>query len=116
MGKCIQCGKDSGPHGLYCDKCARSPQTHTTGSSHYSTGQRLAAFISSLGWVLLVISILSIFVLGSEIGIAGAIGGVYGAIASLFLVAAGQMMGATLDTANNTMQIANLLKAQQAKE
>jgi hypothetical protein len=96
-------------------------------SSAYRTGRFLARLIAALGWVVVGLAILALigFVAsyfaysggGAEIQQEGAllaagIGSCLGVmLTGLVLVAIGQMLRATLDTADNTRQMLDIMQA-----
>lgn len=88
--------------------------------SKYKTAQLVSTIVSGFGWVIFVVGIFAIlaalgagntrygFIMSQFI--AAAIPGFSALVAGLFLVAAGQVMKATVDNADHTYQILHSMK------
>ena len=77
--------------------------------SEYEAARKVSAFISFLGWVLAALGIIAALIAASD-GDARFWAMVGVAISGLFLVAAGQVTRATVDNADHTREILNLLR------
>jgi hypothetical protein len=91
-------------------------------SSRYKTGRLLGRIISFLGWIVVAAAVIFaiLFAIGlttrgefaDQMMILGMAGLAVGSIlAGIFLVAVGQMLRATLDTADNTRQMLDIMQA-----
>lgn len=86
--------------------------------SAYGTARFVSFFISFLGWVAFVVGIIAAFAsmgslqlkYGAGVSVLALLPGLGISISGLFLVAAGQVTRATVDNADNTRQILDLLR------
>jgi hypothetical protein len=98
-------------------EAAANSETFTGYTTTYGTARTIAQFVSFIGWVVFVISLLILAAsliksIGPDRGFAliGIFPAFAGAISGLLLVMAGQMTRAIVDTADNTGNILALMK------
>jgi len=95
--------------------------TKSTGiyQSDYVVARKVAKFLSFLGWVVFVIGVIAAFaglVAGTQapysdgVSLLALLPGIGVAVSGLFLVAAGQVTRATVDNADHTREILNIIR------
>lgn len=141
MWKCKKCGEESGDTFDSCWSCGTSldgtqsvdikefksikedvvkRDNFTDYTTKYSTARMISQFVSFVGWVVVSMSVIIFLVYmakGSRnsfamIGLFPSLGGV---ISGLLLVMAGQMTRATVDTADNTGHMLDIMKKRKWK-
>ncbi len=80
--------------------------------SSYETTRKVSKFISLLGWVTFALGLIgAVMALGNHWdSLLAMLPGLGGAISGLFLVVAGQVSRATVDNADHTREILNILR------
>ena len=84
-------------------------------ATKYGTARMIAQFVSFVGWLVVVISVLILFISITE-GFRGSLAlmrlfpSLAGVVSGLLLVMAGQMTRATVDTADNTGHMLAIIK------
>ncbi len=80
--------------------------------SSYETTRKVSKFISLLGWVTFALGLIgAVMALGNDWGsLLEMLLGLGGAISGLFLVVVGQVSRATVDNADHTREILNILR------
>jgi hypothetical protein len=126
---CQACGKPNLEQARYCEDCGAAlqadatvvtseakpaPSTSTYSyTSTYQTARATAYFISSVGWIIAVISGVVFLVSISEGGLAGLLflPSLSGVIGGLLLIGVGQFSRAAVDTADFTGEMLAIMKA-----
>lgn len=120
---CGACGQPNPEQAQYCESCGvalHADSSVTTSavrtvpySSTYRTMRATANFVSGVGWIVALLSVLVLLASISEGGMAGIliVPAFGGAIGGLLLVALGQSARATVDTADFTGEMLAIMKA-----
>ncbi len=101
---------------------AQSDYSKSDYTTTYGTARLIAQFVSSVGWIVVAISLLILLVsLAKSIdshdnfALMGLLPSFSGAVSGLLLVMVGQMTRATVDTADNTGHILAIMKKRKCK-
>jgi len=90
-----------------------SEQKTLSYQSHYNTARTISDILSVIGWIMVVVGVLGALILASQgynFNVLAMLPGLAIAISGLFMVVAAQVTKATVDNADQTREIMNLLR------
>ena len=92
----------------------KSAKEHSLGyKSNYNTARTMSDILSVIGWIMVVVGVLGALILASQgysFNVLAMLPGLAIAISGLFMVVAAQVTKATVDNADQTREIMNLLR------
>ena len=90
-----------------------SEQKTLSYQSNYNTARTMSDILSVIGWIMVVVGVLGALILASQghsFNVLAMLPGLAIAISGLFMVVAAQVTKATVDNADQTREIMNLLR------